>query len=238
MHYLSLIFSIFFSVLPLFAQDAVTPPITPASETGEQTPAASSNTPELTPEAPENAPPQVASPTPMPTPASTSEDVIPLPPQKEGEEAAGVSEAPLPEQQTDEALPDELFADPNAVIPEEGTLPNLPPAPPSGPSPEEVERQLKVRYKEVRTQVEKDPAVRSLLEEAKSAKRFEDERAAYREYYRLLFKKMKKIDKALTSRCDTLERAYLARLAQTRVEPTIPLKPPPTPESLSSEKTE
>jgi hypothetical protein len=71
------------------------------------------------------------------------------------------------------------------------------------------------------------------MEQSKAAKSFEDERAALREYYRLLFKKMKKADKDLTARCDRLEQAYLARLAQTRVEPTIPLNPPPTPAPLS-----
>ena len=129
-----------------------------------------------------------------------------------------------------ESLPDAAFADPNAVIPSDAS--SLPPTP-SGPSAQEIERKLKVRYQEVRVQVEKDPAVRSLMEQSKSAKSFEDERAALREYYRLLFKKMKKADKDLTERCDRLEQAYLARLAQTRVEPTIPLNPPPTPAPLS-----
>ena len=103
----------------------------------------------------------------------------------------------------------------------------------TGPSAQEIERKLKARYQEVRIQVEKDPAVRSLMEQSKTAKTFEDERAALREYYRLLFKKIRKVDKALTDRCDRLEQAYLARLAHTRIEPTIPLNPPPTPAPLS-----
>ena len=130
----------------------------------------------------------------------------------------------------DAALPDSAFADPNAVIPDDAS--SAPPAP-MGPSAGEIERKLKIRYKELRTETDKDPAVHSLWEQAQSAKSFEDERAALREYYRLLFKKIKKADKALTSRCDTLEAAYLARLAQTRIEPTIPLNPPPVPEPLS-----
>ena len=101
------------------------------------------------------------------------------------------------------------------------------------PSAGEIERKLKIRYQEVRIQVEKDPAVHSLMEQSKTAKSFEDERAALREYYRLLFKKMKKADKDLTARCDLMERAYLARLGQMRIEPTIPLNPPPTPVPLS-----
>lgn len=130
-----------------------------------------------------------------------------------------------------EPLPDAAFADPNAVIPSDsGTsgAPNL-----AGPSAQEIDRKLKVRYQEVRIQVEKDPAVRSLMEQSKAAKSFEDERAALREYYRLLFKKMKKVDKELTERCNRMETAYITRLMQTRIEPTIPLNPPPTPAPLS-----
>jgi len=130
-----------------------------------------------------------------------------------------------------ESVPDAAFADPNAVIPTDagtGRPPGL-----AGPSTQEIERKLKVRYQEVRVQVEKDPEVRSLKEQSKAAKTFEDERAALREYYRLLFKKMKKVDKDLSARCDVMEKAYLARLAQMRLEPTIPLNPPPTPVPLS-----
>ena len=131
-----------------------------------------------------------------------------------------------------EPLNDSAFADPNAVIPSDsgpGGAPNL-----AGPSAQEIERKLKIRYQEVRIQVEKDPAVHSLMEQSKTAKTFEDERAALREYYRLLFKKMKKADKDLTARCDMMEKAYLARLGQMRIEPTIPLNPPPTPAPLSN----
>ena len=130
-----------------------------------------------------------------------------------------------------ESVPDAAFADPNAVIPTDsgtGRPPGL-----AGPSAGEIERKLKIRYQEVRVQVEKDPAVHSLMEQSKTAKSFEDERAALREYYRLLFKKMKKVDKDLTARCDLMERAYLSRLGQMRIEPTIPLNPPPTPVPLS-----
>jgi len=118
------------------------------------------------------------------------------------------------------------------VIPEDISA-SLPPAP-SGPSAEEIERKTKIRYQEVRIAVDKDPQVLSLLEAAKTATTFEDERAAYREYYRLLFKKMRKADKSISARCDRMEKAYLNSLAQTRIEPTIPLKLPPTPTILAN----
>ncbi|MFZ4778762.1 MAG: hypothetical protein ACOYM3_25625 [Terrimicrobiaceae bacterium] len=206
------------SVTP--ATDATPPPL------AEPTPAASPS-----PQADgETATPPVAKPSASP---ANGEDIIPLPPESGPSETPIVSETEVPKlskPSSGESLPDAAFADPNAVIPTDTS--SLPPTP-SGPSAQEIERKLKVRYQEVRVQVEKDPAVRSLMEQSKSAKSFEDERAALREYYRLLFKKMKKADKDLTVRCDRLEQAYLARLAQTRVEPTIPLNPPPTPAPLS-----
>ncbi len=72
----------------------------------------------------------------------------------------------------------------------------------------------------------------SLLAQADEARTMEDRRAAFREYYRLLFKKIVAKDKTLAERCQQLEAAYLRRLAQEMIEPTIPLKPPPTPEPL------
>ncbi|MCK9588760.1 MAG: hypothetical protein M0Q93_05260 [Terrimicrobiaceae bacterium] len=199
--------------------------MTPATDAtplpvAEPTPAASpSAQPEPSPEASPSASPDVG------------EDVIPLPPESGPAETPIVSETEVPNlAKPGENLPDSAFADPDAVIPSDSA--SLPPTS-SGPSPQEIERKLKVRYQEVRVQVEKDPAVRSLMEQSKAAKSFEDERAALREYYRLLFKKIKKVDKDLTARCDSLEQAYIARLAQMRVEPTIPLNPPPTPAPLS-----
>ena len=174
-----------------------------------------------------------ASPSPSPSPVA-GEDVIPLPPESGAAEKPMVSDTEVPKNAKPargEPLPDSAFADPNAVIPSDAGTGVAPGA--SGPSAQEIERKLKTRYQEIRIQVEKDPAVRSLMEQSKAAKSFEDERAALREYYRLLFKKIKKADKDLTAHCDRLEQAYLARLAQTRIEPTIPLNPPPTPAPLS-----
>ncbi len=207
--------------------------LTPATD-ATPSPAASP-VPEASPSAesvPSPSPSPEVSPFPSPSPTTAGEDVIPLPPEAGPGELPIVSETEVPGLASPgEPLPDSAFADPNAVIPS-GTDSTLPPAP-SGPSAQEIERKIKIRYQEVRTQVEKDPAVRSLKKQADEAKTFEDERAALREYYRLLFSKMKKVDKELTARCDTMEKAYITRLAQIRLEPTIPLNPPPTPEPLS-----
>lgn len=129
---------------------------------------------------------------------------------------------------------DHQFVDPNAIIPGQ-TAESLASDPRSAaPSGEELDRKQKVRYREVRTKAEKDAAITSLRQQAESATTFEAERAAYREYYRALFRRMKQIDSSLSKKCDLMEKAYLARLAQTRIEPTIPLEPPPKPQPLAN----
>ena len=132
----------------------------------------------------------------------------------------------------DEGMPDETYTEPDALIPDAAPL-GPPPAPVTFESTQEKARQLSIRYRDVRVQAEKDPKVASLREQADRARTLEDQRAAMREYYRLLFKKIASIDKSLTEKCKVLETAYIRRLAQERLEPTIPLNPPPTPEPLN-----
>jgi hypothetical protein len=159
-----------------------------------------------------------------------SQDVIPLEGQPQPPDA--VIGAPLETSDLappDQAMPDEAFVDPNAIVPD--TLP--PAAPAVAESAEEKARQESIRYRQIRIKVDKDPKIVSLLEQADAAKTEEDRRAAFREYYRLMFKKIVAIDSSLTQRCKVMEEAYLRRLAQERLEPTIPLNPPPTPEPLN-----
>jgi hypothetical protein len=132
----------------------------------------------------------------------------------------------------DEGMPDEAYTEPDALIPDAGPV-GPPPAPVTFESTQEKARQLSIRYRDVRVQVEKDPKVASLREQADRARTLEDQRAAMREYYRLLFKKIASVDKSLADKCKVMETAYLRRLAQERLEPTIPLNPPPTPEPLN-----
>ena len=139
--------------------------------------------------------------------------------------------APLETRDIAPAMPDEGFTQPDAIIPDE--RPVGPAVPPTFESAQEKARQLSIRYREVRVQAEKDPKVVSLFEQAEQAKTLEDQRAAMREYYRLLFKKIIAIDRSLAEKCKAMETAYIRRLAQERLEPTIPLNPPPTPEPLN-----
>jgi hypothetical protein len=81
----------------------------------------------------------------------------------------------------------------------------------------------------VKVQADKEDALSSLLDQADKAKSDEAKRQALREYYDLLAKRMKKIDSSLSDWIDTMHAAYLRRLDQVRVEPTIPMNLPPTP---------
>jgi len=124
-------------------------------------------------------------------------------------------------------------SDPNSLIP--------PPAEPEQPSPinaagnEEKQRQdQKTRYYSVKVQADKEEALVSLQKQADKAKSDEAKRQALREYYDLLAKRMKKIDPSLSEWIDTMHAAYLRRLQQVRVEPTIPVNPPPVPEDAAT----
>jgi hypothetical protein len=132
----------------------------------------------------------------------------------------------------DTAVSDASFVDPNAFVTDE-----LPPAPPAGigavESALERERKQRIRYREVRVTAEKDPQVVEMKERSEKATSPEGKRAALREYYRLVSQKITAIDSSLKAMSKSMEEAYIRRMAQTRIEPTIPLEPPPTPSPLN-----
>lgn len=130
------------------------------------------------------------------------------------------------------SVPDAAFTDPNAIVPDAAPLP--PAMPQAAESAQEKARLQNIRYREVRVTADKDPQILRMLERSNLAKTDEDKRAALREYYRMLFAKMISIDKSLEAKCRLMEAAYIRRLAQDRLEPTIPLNPPPTPEPLTT----
>jgi hypothetical protein len=196
-----------------FAQDA-TPDATPAASpspaeqqpAAEETPAAAEETPATAADEPAAddlpSPPEDAAPL-------SAEDIIPM--------------APMPNL----ALPDEALIDPEAMFADD--LPPLPPAAIAIESAAERQRDALIRYREVRLQAEKDPEVAAMHERAGKERTLEGRRAALREYYRLLFAKVASIDSSLKAKAEMMETAYIRRLAQVRLEPTIPLEPPPTP---------
>lgn len=117
-------------------------------------------------------------------------------------------------------------SDPNSLIP--------PPIEPSQPSPinaagnEEKQRQdQKAKYYAAKVKADKEETLASLLTKSDKAKSDETKRETLREYYDLLAKRMKKIDPSISDWIDTMHAAYLRRLQQIRVEPSIPTGLPP-----------
>jgi len=208
-HFITTLFFCFISTLVAFSQEATTQlvakPVEAAQAEGQVTEAVTINDQEFLQE-----------------PAQSGEGIL----SEQDLNLTGEIPAPLES--------DSDFVDPNAVIPVQSTDISAIDPRTAAPSDEEQDRKLKIAYREARTKAEKDAAITSFREQAESANTFEAERAAYREYYRALFKKMKQLDKSLSKKCDLMEKTYLARLAQTRIEPTIPLEPPPRPKALAN----
>ncbi|MEX1119344.1 MAG: hypothetical protein WEB60_11185 [Terrimicrobiaceae bacterium] len=219
------------------AQSEPTASPTPAPASEVVTP-----TPEVTPEATSEPTPGAATETTTATTVETIETTVTdlptsevgtlesLEPSSEGAPLTTEDVIPLPPR-TDFALPDEAFTDPNAIVPDE--MPLAPPPAVVVESEAEKLRELNIRYREVRVKAEQDPQVVRMMERADGATTLEDRRAALREYYRLLFKKVASLDSSLKMKSEMMQEAYIRRLAQIRLEPTIPLNPPPTPEPLN-----
>jgi hypothetical protein len=124
-------------------------------------------------------------------------------------------------------------SDPNSLIP--------PPVEPSQPSPinaagnEEKQRQdQKAKYYAAKVKADKEDGLASLLTKSDKAKSDETKREILHEYYDQLAKRMKKIDPSISEWIDTMHAAYLRRLQQIRVEPSIPQGVPPMPDSSAS----
>ena len=109
------------------------------------------------------------------------------------------------------------------------------PSPVNSAGNEERQRQeQKARYYAVKVKADKEEDLISLQDKATKAKNEEARRQALRQYYDLLAKRMKKIDGSLSDWIDTMHSAYLRRLAQDRLEPTVPLNVPPSPDASGS----
>jgi hypothetical protein len=170
--------------------------------------------------------------TPAPSLFGTNQDAAPSAPAADSNAAAAPSpadtNAPASDASTGSPGQNPPPSDPNALIP--------PPVAPEQPSPinasgnEEKQRmEQKTRYYTAKTQADKEEALADLLAKADKAKSDESKRQTLREYYELLAKRMKKIDPSISEWIDTMKQAYLRRLEQVRVEPTIPLTAPPAP---------
>lgn len=148
------------------------------------------------------------------------EDTLGVPMDQEGLPTAEGTDIPNP----DELLPEDVYTP--------GVDDIAPPPPAITENEFETDRRLSIRYQEVKLQALKDEAIRAMREKADAARTDEDKRQALREYYNMLFARMVEIAPELEEKCHLMKTAYLRRVSQFRVAPTIPLNPPPTPEPL------
>ena len=205
---------------PLQIQDSSAPAATPAPSL-------------FAPEGQGSATPEQVAATNTPVTDPTATNVAPNDPNPQSAPATNDPSAPAPDSGMGSPGQNPPASDPNSLIP--------PPLEPEQPSPvnsagnEEKQRQeQKARYYTVKVKADKDEDVASLLEKSEKAKTDEGKRQALRRYYDLLAKRMKKIDSSLSDWIDTMHSAYLRRLEQVRVEPTIPVLPPTDATSTAS----
>jgi hypothetical protein len=190
-----------------------------------------------------------ASPTPEPSPAATAPPTADAPPAADApsaemiidaeeevleEPAVDPGEQPLPPMDSDAPFPGEedifgadLFGGTDAFFP---PMPDIPEVPPMIEDPKELERKMRVRLRRIKARLDRDPQLLDLQDMAARAPTPEDNRAARRAYYALFFDKVRKADPSLAQFADKTERTSLALLYQTRIEPTVPLNPPPQPQ--------
>jgi hypothetical protein len=89
----------------------------------------------------------------------------------------------------------------------------------------EDELRARIRLRELKTKVSRDPQVQAELERASTALTDYEKREALKAYYNLLYGKIEKLDRSLKKRVDVLRKQSIHRLEQTRIDPTHPVDP-------------
>lgn len=87
------------------------------------------------------------------------------------------------------------------------------------------ELNARIKIRELKTKVDRDPKVVAELERANTAPTDFEKREALRSYYTLLYEKIAKLDPTLKKRADEARMRMTHRLDQTRIAPTEPVEP-------------
>lgn len=100
---------------------------------------------------------------------------------------------------------------------------------PTGPRIEkstntEDEMKARIRLRELKTKVSREPKVVAALERANTARTDQEKRDALKDYYELFYTRIEKLDGSLKKRVAEMRRQSINRLKQTRVDPTEPLE--------------
>ncbi len=128
---------------------------------------------------------------------------------------------PLP-QGEDFAPDDSLLMEPLPPFPDEvagaGAADRLTIEPPPEP---EFALKDRIAFRKLRTRALADPGVQAALIRSREVNTDREKRDALREYYTLMFKRMRAMDKSVVEKFSDLEAESLAALEQRRVAPSV-----------------
>lgn len=87
------------------------------------------------------------------------------------------------------------------------------------------ELRARIKMRELKTKVERDPKIAGELDRANAAKTDYEKREGLRSYYTMLYDRIAKIDSSLKKRAADAKMRMTHRLDQTRIAPTEPTEP-------------
>lgn len=128
-------------------------------------------------------------------------------------EAPGTIQKSARDVPTVPAIPDSSFVSPPAF----GSGAGAAAAQKSKTIATEEDLKLRIRFREVKTQALKDPALHEQWDRAHATRTDREKRAQLREYYTQLYARMLKIDNSLAPRIEEQKKLSFARLDQSRV---------------------
>jgi len=96
---------------------------------------------------------------------------------------------------------------------------------PARTSASEDEMAARIRLRQLKSRVLREPKVQQLYEKAQSAPTDYEKRETLKEFYKVLYTRIEKLDGSLKKRANTLKNQSIHRLTQTKIDPTDPIDP-------------
>lgn len=92
-------------------------------------------------------------------------------------------------------------------------------------SASEDEMAARIRLRQLKTRVLREPKVQALYEKAQSVPTDYEKRETLKEFYTLLYARIEKLDGSLKKRTTALRNESIRRLTQVKIDPTDPIDP-------------
>jgi hypothetical protein len=96
---------------------------------------------------------------------------------------------------------------------------------PARTSASEDEMAARIRLRQLKTRILREPKTQALLEKARTAPTDYEKRETMKEYYTFLYSRIDKLDGSLKKRTKVLKNQAIHRLSQTKIDPTDPIDP-------------